>query len=115
LIGRKSGYDSAKLKHIPQTSVFANNLSALVALGVVSALVVMGGACPGYPRRQRFKDGADMGRGPRQSFAGSKLSTLPRSRAFDAPNDVDRRDKPGHEALKVVRRSPHNPDSHDNR
>ena len=54
-----------------------------------------------------------MGRGPQQSFAGTKLSPLPRSRTFDAPNHVDSRDKPGDDALKLVRRSLHNPDYED--
>jgi hypothetical protein len=48
-----------------------------------------------------------MGRGPQQSFAGTKLSPLPRSRTFDAPNHVDSRDKPGYDALKLI------PDSDD--
>jgi hypothetical protein len=63
---------------------------------------------PGYPRRQRFKDGADMAR-PAAKFCRHKLSPLPRSRTFDAPNHVDSRDKPGQARpgrLKVVRRSP---------
>jgi hypothetical protein len=38
---------------------------------------------------------------------------LPRSRTFDPPNHVDSLDKPGHDALKLVRRSPHDPDSND--
>jgi hypothetical protein len=38
---------------------------------------------------------------------------LPRSRTLNAPNHVDSLDKPGHDALKLVRRSPHNPDSDD--
>jgi hypothetical protein len=41
--------------------------------------------------------------GPQQSFAGTTLSPLPRSRTFDAPNHVDSRDKPGHDAPKLVR------------
>jgi hypothetical protein len=86
---------------------------ALVALAVGLSPRRHGRACPGYPRRQRFKDGADMGRGPQQSFAGTKLSPLPRSRTFDAPNHVDSRDKPCHDALEFIRRSPHNPDSDD--
>jgi hypothetical protein len=36
-----------------------------------------------------------------------KLSPLPRSRTFDAPNHMDSRDKPGHDALKLI------PDSDD--
>jgi hypothetical protein len=52
---------------------------------------------------------------PEGSFVGTKLSPLPRSRTFDAPNHVDSRDKPGHDALKLVRRSPHGPDSDDQR
>jgi hypothetical protein len=61
---------------------------------------------PGYPRRQRLKGGADMGAGRRQSFAGgAKPSPLPRLRTFDAPNPVDSRDKPGHDALKLAGKS----------
>jgi hypothetical protein len=92
---------------------------ALVALPVGLSPRRHGRACPGYPRRQRFKDGADMGRGPQQSFAGTRLSPLPRSRTFDAPNRVDSRDNPriksgdGHDPLKLVRRFPQNPDSDD--
>jgi hypothetical protein len=51
--------------------------------------------------------------GRKQSFVGTKLSPLLRSRTFDAPNHVDSRDKPGHDALKLVRRSPHDLDSDD--
>jgi hypothetical protein len=52
---------------------------------------------------------------PEGSFVGTKLSPLPRSRTFDAPNHAESRDKPGHDALKLVRRSPHHPDSDDQR
>ena len=85
---------------------------ALTTLAVGLSPFRHGRACPGYPRGQRFKAGPTWG-GPQQSFAGTKLSPLPRSRTFDAPNHVDSRDKPGHDALKLVRRSPHNPDSDD--
>jgi hypothetical protein len=68
-------------------------------------------ACTGYPRRQRFKDGPTWG-GRQQSFAG-KAFALPRSRTFDAPNHVDSRGKPGHDALKFVQRSLITPDSDD--
>jgi hypothetical protein len=88
-----------------------NNL-ALIAFAVGLSPRRHGRACPRYPRQQRFKTGPTWG-GPQQSFAGAKLSPLPRSRTFDAPNHVDSRDKPGHDALKLVRRSPHNPDSDD--
>ena len=66
---------------------------ALVALAVGLSPRRHGRACPGYPRRQRFKDGADMAR-PAAKFCRHKLSPLPRSRTFDAPNHVDSRDKP---------------------
>ena len=46
-------------------------------------------------------------RRPAAKFCRHKLSTLSRSRTFDAPNHMDSRDKPGHDALKLV------PDSDD--
>jgi hypothetical protein len=79
---------------------------------LVSALGAMAGLVPAIHAGNASKTGPTWG-GPQQSFAGTKLSPLPRSRTFDAPNHVDSRDKPGHDALKLVRRSPHNPDSDD--
>jgi hypothetical protein len=76
---------------------------------LVSVLVVMAGLVPAIHAGNASKKGRQCG-GPQQSFAGTKLSPLPRTRPFDPPNHVDSRDKPGHDALKVVRRSLHDPD-----
>src|SRR5271163_5145818 len=72
----------------------------------------MAGLVPAIHAGNASKTGPTWG-GRRQSFVGAKLSPLPRSRTFDAPNHVDSRDKPGHDALKLVRRSPHDLDSDD--
>jgi hypothetical protein len=63
-------------------------------------------ACPGYPRRQRFKDGATWG-GPQAKFCKAQSFRPCRAHEqFDAPNHVNSRDKPGHDALKFVRVDP---------
>jgi hypothetical protein len=53
----------------------------------------MAGLVPAIHAGNASKTGPTWG-GPQQSFAGTKLSPLPRSRTFDAPNHVDSRDKP---------------------
>jgi hypothetical protein len=66
----------------------------------------MAGLVPAIHAGNASKTGPTWG-GPQQSFAGTRLSPLPRSRTFDAPNHMDSLDKPGHDALKLV------PDSDD--
>ena len=97
---------------IPTDTAIRASILALIAFAVGLSLAVMAGLVPAIHAGNASKTGPTWG-GRKQSFVGTKLSPLPRSRTFDAPNHVDSRDKLGHDALKLVRKSPHDPDFDD--
>ena len=97
--GWRVSYHIRRIRTIALNSDSCNNFKGSHSVCRWSpSVVVMAGTSPGTSPAIHSGNASKTGptwRGPQQNFAGTKLSPLPRSRTFAAPNHVDSRDKPG--------------------